>query len=118
MICKPTGDICMFIISIWLLYLEWRILYVSFHFLLFVGKIMSLYNALSTGLNIFSPIYGSQLFTFYEVQEKSYLKGWLTAIHFLFAFFASLTLTRIVFNAMKLFYSKIRIKIDKNKKES
>ena len=89
-----------------------------FHFFLYAGKIMSLYNALSTGLNILSPIYGSQLFTFYEVQEKSHLKGWLTAIHFLFAFFASLTLTRVVFNAMKIYYSKIRIKLDKSKKES
>lgn len=47
-----------------------------------LGKILSIFNAMMSGIFIISPIYGSRVFSYFQVDEFSHLKGYITAAHF------------------------------------
>lgn len=47
-----------------------------------LGKILSIFNAMLSGIFIVSPIFGSRVFSYFEVDQNSHLKGYITAVHF------------------------------------
>jgi hypothetical protein len=47
-----------------------------------LGKILSIFNAMLSGIFIVSPVYGSRVFSYFEVDQYSHLKGYITAVHF------------------------------------